>query len=140
MSVPLAAPAPDVRSDIAPNALSVLNSVFGLPGYRGAQEEIVRHVTNGGNCLVLMPTGADIEAILQHAHSLGAVIDVSNERNVSNLMPAQGSHPLAAPGRELIILQTLADVRFGAHYGLKSDIAPGPKSANSGNQQPFKGI
>jgi ATP-dependent DNA helicase RecQ len=35
----------------------VLNSVFGLPGFRGAQEEIVRHVTNGGNCLVLMPTG-----------------------------------------------------------------------------------
>jgi ATP-dependent DNA helicase RecQ len=39
------------------NALSVLNSVFGLPGFRGAQEEIVRHVTEGGNCLVLMPTG-----------------------------------------------------------------------------------
>src|SRR6266576_1564327 len=57
MSVPVAAPAPDVKSDIAPNALSVLNSVFGLPGFRGAQEEIVRHVTNGGNCLVLMPTG-----------------------------------------------------------------------------------
>jgi len=31
--------------------------VFGLPGFRGAQEEIVRHVTDGGNCLVLMPTG-----------------------------------------------------------------------------------
>ena len=57
MSVPLVAPARDVKSDIAPNALSVLNSVFGLPGFRGAQEEIVRHVTNGGNCLVLMPTG-----------------------------------------------------------------------------------
>src|SRR5438094_3545005 len=57
MSVPVAAPAPDVKSDIAPNALSVLNSVFGLPGLRGAQEEIVRHVTNGGNCLLLMPTG-----------------------------------------------------------------------------------
>src|SRR3981189_238617 len=41
----------------APDALSVLNSVFGLPGFRGAQEEIVRHVTGGGNCLVLMPTG-----------------------------------------------------------------------------------
>ena len=53
--------APDVKSDIAPNALSVLNSVFGLPGFRGAQEEIVRHVADGGNCLVLMPTGADIE-------------------------------------------------------------------------------
>jgi ATP-dependent DNA helicase RecQ len=43
--------------DIAPAALSVLNSVFGLPAFRGAQEEIVRHVTAGGNCLVLMPTG-----------------------------------------------------------------------------------
>jgi ATP-dependent DNA helicase RecQ len=39
------------------DALSVLNSVFGLPAFRGAQEEIVRHVTDGGNCLVLMPTG-----------------------------------------------------------------------------------
>src|SRR6266481_776410 len=57
MSVPVAAPAPHRESDIAPNALSVLNSVFGLPGFRGAQEQIVRHVTNGGNCLVLMPTG-----------------------------------------------------------------------------------
>jgi ATP-dependent DNA helicase RecQ len=35
----------------------VLNSVFGLPAFRGAQEQIVRHVTDGGNCLVLMPTG-----------------------------------------------------------------------------------
>ena len=43
--------------DRARDALSVLNSVFGLPGFRGAQEEIVRHVTDGGNCLVLMPTG-----------------------------------------------------------------------------------
>src|SRR5204863_6238155 len=41
----------------APTALSLLNSVFGLTAYRGAQEEIVRHVTEGGNCLVLMPTG-----------------------------------------------------------------------------------
>jgi hypothetical protein len=79
----------DRETENAPNALSVLNSVFGLPGFRGAQEEIARHVTNGGNCLVLMPTGGGIEAILQHAHSLGAVIDVSNERNVNNLMPAQ---------------------------------------------------
>src|SRR3954471_20475570 len=46
-----------LRHPIAPEALSVLNSVFGLPGFRGAQEEIVRHVTEGGNCLVLMPTG-----------------------------------------------------------------------------------
>jgi ATP-dependent DNA helicase RecQ len=50
-------PASARDSEIAPDALSVLNHVFGLPGFRGAQEEIVRHVTGGGNCLVLMPTG-----------------------------------------------------------------------------------
>lgn len=44
-------------SDIAASALSVLNSVFGLPAFRGPQEGIVRHVAGGGNCLVLMPTG-----------------------------------------------------------------------------------
>src|SRR5476649_1344993 len=50
-------PASAAKSDTAPDALSVLNHVFGLPGFRGAQEEIVEHVTDGGNCLVLMPTG-----------------------------------------------------------------------------------
>src|ERR1700760_71331 len=50
-TAPLPAPA-DGR-----DALSVLHSVFGLPGFRGAQGEIIRHVTDGGNCLVLMPTG-----------------------------------------------------------------------------------
>src|SRR6201999_4050315 len=45
------------RGPDAPNALAVLNAVFGLPGFRGSQEQIVRHVTDGGNCLVLMPTG-----------------------------------------------------------------------------------
>src|SRR4030088_2811320 len=57
MPVPAIVSAPNRESDIAPNALAVLNSVFGLPGFRGAQEEIVRHVAEGGNCLVLMPTG-----------------------------------------------------------------------------------
>ncbi|MEA2944665.1 MAG: ATP-dependent helicase RecQ [Bradyrhizobium sp.] len=51
------ADAPAVPRESAPDALSVLNSVFGLPGFRGAQEEIIGHVTDGGNCLVLMPTG-----------------------------------------------------------------------------------
>jgi ATP-dependent DNA helicase RecQ len=36
---------------------STLNSVFGLPGFRGAQETIIWHVIDGGSCLVLMPTG-----------------------------------------------------------------------------------
>jgi ATP-dependent DNA helicase RecQ len=49
--------APDREPGIAPDALSVLNHVFGLPGFRGEQEQIVNHVVDGGNCLVLMPTG-----------------------------------------------------------------------------------
>jgi ATP-dependent DNA helicase RecQ len=53
----VSADASALQRESAPDALSVLNSVFGLPGFRGAQEEIVRHVTDGGNCLVLMPTG-----------------------------------------------------------------------------------
>jgi ATP-dependent DNA helicase RecQ len=57
MPVPAIVSTHDVQSSIAPDALSVLNSVYGLPAFRGAQEEIVRHVTEGGNCLVLMPTG-----------------------------------------------------------------------------------
>jgi len=46
-----------LRRNIAPTALSVLNTIFGLPAFRGAQEEIVTHVAGGGDCLVLMPTG-----------------------------------------------------------------------------------
>src|SRR4051794_28688606 len=53
----ISANAPALQREPAPDALSVLHSVFGLPGFRGAQEDIVRHVTDGGNCLVLMPTG-----------------------------------------------------------------------------------
>jgi ATP-dependent DNA helicase RecQ len=39
------------------DALSLLNSVFGYPQFRGSQAEIVDHVTAGGDALVLMPTG-----------------------------------------------------------------------------------
>ncbi|WP_431284458.1 DNA helicase RecQ [Humitalea sp. 24SJ18S-53] len=35
----------------------VLHEVFGHPGFRGRQREIVDHVTGGGSGLVLMPTG-----------------------------------------------------------------------------------
>lgn len=37
--------------------LQILRDVFGYPAFRGRQEEIVNHVTNGGSALVLMPTG-----------------------------------------------------------------------------------
>ncbi|MBR1123514.1 DNA helicase RecQ [Bradyrhizobium lablabi] len=52
-----ASPIPDRGSESPATALSVLNSVFGLTAFRGEQEKIVRHVADGGNCLVLMPTG-----------------------------------------------------------------------------------
>src|ERR1700716_1356415 len=57
MPVPANVSALKPESGAVPDALSVLNSVFGLPAFRGAQEEIVGHVVGGGNCLVLMPTG-----------------------------------------------------------------------------------
>ena len=38
-------------------ALHLLTTVFGHPAFRGAQAEIVTHVTSGGDALVLMPTG-----------------------------------------------------------------------------------
>uniref|UniRef100_Q07GV3 DNA helicase RecQ n=1 Tax=Rhodopseudomonas palustris (strain BisA53) TaxID=316055 RepID=Q07GV3_RHOP5 len=43
--------------DLAARSFALLNSVFGLPGFRGNQEKIVTHVASGGDCLVLMPTG-----------------------------------------------------------------------------------
>jgi ATP-dependent DNA helicase RecQ len=39
------------------DALDVLRRVFGYDSFRGAQQEIIDHVTAGGDALVLMPTG-----------------------------------------------------------------------------------
>ena len=41
----------------ATNALDVLRDVFCYPAFRGAQAEIIQHIQNGGDALVLMPTG-----------------------------------------------------------------------------------
>ena len=38
-------------------ALQLLSTVFGHPAFRGAQADIVSHVADGGDALVLMPTG-----------------------------------------------------------------------------------
>jgi len=53
---PSAAGAP-TENDIPARALHVLETVFGYPAFRGQQGEIVEHVANGGDALVLMPTG-----------------------------------------------------------------------------------
>ncbi len=42
---------------MSPSPIQVLNDVFGYPGFRGPQGEIVDHVVAGGDALVLMPTG-----------------------------------------------------------------------------------
>ncbi|MBV9160600.1 MAG: DNA helicase RecQ [Pseudonocardiales bacterium] len=39
------------------DAVRVLNRVFGYDSFRGAQQEVIDHVTAGGDALVLMPTG-----------------------------------------------------------------------------------
>ena len=38
-------------------ALDILRETFGYPAFRGAQAAIIDHVANGGDALVLMPTG-----------------------------------------------------------------------------------
>lgn len=35
----------------------VLKTVFGFENFRGRQAEVIEHLLNGGDCLVLMPTG-----------------------------------------------------------------------------------
>ena len=35
----------------------ILRDIFGYPKFRGNQESVIEHVTNGGDALVLMPTG-----------------------------------------------------------------------------------
>ncbi|MDE9537479.1 DEAD/DEAH box helicase, partial [Xenorhabdus bovienii] len=38
-------------------ALHILETVFGYASFRGQQADIVQHVAQGGDALVLMPTG-----------------------------------------------------------------------------------
>ncbi len=39
------------------SALDLLQSVFGYPGFRGQQQAVIEHLSEGGDALVLMPTG-----------------------------------------------------------------------------------
>jgi len=43
--------------ELPPRALQILQSVFGYATFRGEQAEVVAHVADAGNALVLMPTG-----------------------------------------------------------------------------------
>ena len=44
---------------------AVLRDVFGHKSFRGQQEDVVRHVTEGGDAVVLFPTGAGKSACYQ---------------------------------------------------------------------------
>ncbi|PNY80022.1 DNA helicase RecQ [Deinococcus koreensis] len=48
---------PPGTSPVTRQALSLLKSVWGYDAFRGVQEDIVTTVVDGGNALVLMPTG-----------------------------------------------------------------------------------
>lgn len=59
-------------SNTVDQALHLLQTVFGYPAFRSQQGQIVEHVVNGGDALVLMPTGGgkslcyQIPALLRH--------------------------------------------------------------------------
>ena len=38
-------------------SLNILKEVFGYPAFRGQQAEVISHLADGGDSLVLMPTG-----------------------------------------------------------------------------------
>jgi len=64
-------------------AQTVLQEVFGYGAFRGAQAEIVSHVSSGGDALVLMPTGGgkslcyQVPAIVRHRAGRGVAVVVS---------------------------------------------------------------
>ena len=108
-----------VTTPAGPTALSLLKSVFGYPAFRGPQAEIIGHVSSGGDCLVLMPTGGgkslcyQIPALLRPG--VGIVVSplialmqdqVSALReagvNASFLNSTQGAQEAAATERALI--------------------------------------
>src|SRR5882724_11463506 len=61
----------------------ILRDVFGYPAFRGQQRDIVSHVIDGGDALVLMPTGGgkslcfQVPAIARHRAGRGVAIVVS---------------------------------------------------------------
>jgi ATP-dependent DNA helicase RecQ len=61
----------------------ILQEVFGYPAFRGQQQDIIQHVSEGGDALVLMPTGGgkslcyQVPAIARHRAGRGVTVVVS---------------------------------------------------------------
>ena len=73
-----------VRDNLAMNPVQdVLRDVFGYGQFRGAQREVIEHVSAGGDALVLMPTGGgkslcyQIPAIVRQRAGSGTTIVIS---------------------------------------------------------------
>ena len=68
---------------IATAPLDILQQVFGYPAFRGQQAAVVGHVCDGGDALVLMPTGGgkslcyQVPAIARHRAGHGVTLVVS---------------------------------------------------------------
>src|SRR5690606_28771510 len=66
------------RLDLRPNPQDVLHKVFGHAKFRGLQGEVVSHVVEGGDAVVLFPTGAGKSVCYQVPalcrHGVGIVI------------------------------------------------------------------
>jgi ATP-dependent DNA helicase RecQ len=72
-----------VSAEAPASPLDILGEVFGYNSFRGPQEAIVNHVLNGGDALVLMPTGGgkslcyQIPAIARQQAGHGVTIVIS---------------------------------------------------------------
>ncbi|ABE42135.1 DNA helicase RecQ [Polaromonas sp. JS666] len=76
-------PVSSSRSLSRPTPLDILGQVFGYSEFRGPQEAIVEHVVQGGDALVLMPTGGgkslcyQIPAIVRQNAGHGVTVVIS---------------------------------------------------------------
>nr|WP_295784396.1 DNA helicase RecQ [Rhodoferax sp.] len=75
--------ATDISAISSETCQGILQEVFGYPQFRGPQQAIVEHVANGGDALVLMPTGGgkslcyQIPAIARQRAGLGVALVIS---------------------------------------------------------------
>jgi ATP-dependent DNA helicase RecQ len=73
----------EIAQALSAQPLTILQEVFGYGAFRGQQDAIVDHATNGGDALVLMPTGGgkslcyQVPAIARHRQGKGVTVVVS---------------------------------------------------------------
>ncbi len=83
MPEPITSDVFDASPGLSTRPLTILQEVFGYGDFRGQQQDIVDHATQGGDALVLMPTGGgkslcyQIPAISRHRAGKGVTFVVS---------------------------------------------------------------